>query len=168
MKAQVSIPAIGATVIGAIILGIAYGTIGLYLSYKGTTIYEDIPDENFGAYIPKKFEMKVSNEATFSFPQVVPHYLGKVELINSNGSICEVSTMEGMSPCNQTRIALGAIPPGQSKSMWFEVEPNKRNFTIRLIAYLTVFDNNFKAKEKQFKCNNIQEHSYLCGEIFIK
>jgi hypothetical protein len=70
-----------AKIIAPAIIGILiYSGLGIFFLYIGTTIYDDIPENEFTISSEKTFTMIIQNNAPLSFPFVEPHFVGQVKI----------------------------------------------------------------------------------------
>ena len=153
----------------SIIIGIIlYSVAGICFLSMGTTIYDDIPENEFTISSEKTFTMIIQNNAPLSFPYVEPLFIGQVKIINSSGNAtCMIlQVLGGDMPCESHRIDLAAIPSGESKDITFTIKPNGENFTIAMDALSNFIITQKSSKQKivEFVCIKCDRNSctYKC------
>lgn len=141
----------------SIIIGILlYSGAGIYFLSQGTTIYDDIPDDEFTISSEKTFTMIIQNNARLTFPFVEPLFLGQVKIINSSkNATCMTQVVGGnIISCESYRIDLATIRPGERKEITFTIKPNGENFTIEMDAFSNFIITQKLSKQKivEFVC----------------
>lgn len=151
----------------SIILGIIgillYIGAGVYFLSMGTTIYDDIPDDEFTISSEKTFTMIIQNNERLTFPFVEPLFFGQVKIINSSGNAtCMTQVLGGTIPCENGSIDLAAIRPGESKQITFTIKPNGENFAIEMDAFSNCVITQKLSKQKivEFVCIKCDGNNY--------
>jgi hypothetical protein len=144
-------------IVTSIIIGIIlYSVVGVYFLSMGTTIYDDIPENEFTISSDKKFTMIIQNNAPLTFPYVEPLFLGQVKIINSSkNATCMTQVVGGnIISCESHGIDLATIPTGESKTIEFTIKPNGGNFTIEMDAFSNFIYTQKLSKQKivEFVC----------------
>lgn len=157
-----------AKIIAPAIIGILiYSGLGIFFLYIGTTIYDDIPENEFTISSEKTFTMIIQNNAPLSFPFVEPHFVGQVKIINSSrNTTCMTQYIGGNVSCENRSIDLATIPAGESKHIRFTIKPNSGNFTIEMDAFSNFIITQIRSKQKivEFVCIKCDRDSctYKC------
>jgi len=121
--------------IALIVTILFYTGIGIASNAGGIVVYDDFPRNPF--YPTKAYTLTIRNNNALNInPTITPLFLAYIESTNAT---CTYA-WEGNPECNQSTIDVGKIDPGQSYRLPINVQPEKRNFTIKISVHLNLWN----------------------------